>query len=411
MSVEEIPKIPFPGFKWKWGCDTCTEGINDPLVLLGVLFRMNKLEGKYKYSSDEFANELRGLAKDLEGTGINVNIAGRVGERNLIRNSGQYWKALNLIPSNSRGKIQLTEFGKEVATHKISQTEFSAITIMTYKLPNPAIQKEEECKKWKDVGLEIHPLKLILSIINLLYEGSHSDGYLTPFELTRIVIPLSGTPKRPINSYVDYIKKYRKGYIDISSWPDRIPSSNDFRIAREYLLFLLNYGYLNILEIDHSKRETERYIYNPNIDAEIQQIINSTIDNIPKGLLFDTERKMVASSSHSQNRPKQTKFRKDVLAACKQCVITNVDMPEVLEAAHIIPHKYHGEEIVSNGFAMRMDMHYLFDAGMLRIKETGEVFVTDRVRMAYGSFPKKIIIPEYVNKDFIRWRWDNYNGI
>ena len=97
----EIPKKPFADFKWKWASVQCTEGINDPVVLLGVLFRMAKLEGKYKYSSEQFGSELIGLSHDLQGTGVNVDLERRVGERNIIRNSGQYWKALNLIPSKS----------------------------------------------------------------------------------------------------------------------------------------------------------------------------------------------------------------------------------------------------------------------------------------------------------------------
>ena len=56
--INYIPQLPFIGFKWRWACYACTEGINDPVVLLGVLFRMAKLEGKYKYSSDEFSDEL-----------------------------------------------------------------------------------------------------------------------------------------------------------------------------------------------------------------------------------------------------------------------------------------------------------------------------------------------------------------
>ena len=91
----DVPQLPFDDFKWKWASLQCTEGINDPVVLLGVLFRMAKLEGRYRYSSDEFANELISLSKDLVGTGVNVDLSRRVGERNLIRNSGQYWKALN----------------------------------------------------------------------------------------------------------------------------------------------------------------------------------------------------------------------------------------------------------------------------------------------------------------------------
>ena len=94
-----IPTKPFPEFKWKWACLQCTEGINDPVVLLGVLFRMRKLEGKYKFSSDEFAQEMVDLSTDIKDS-VGVDLARRTGERNLIRNSGQYWKAVGLIPKD-----------------------------------------------------------------------------------------------------------------------------------------------------------------------------------------------------------------------------------------------------------------------------------------------------------------------
>lgn len=404
------PQLPFDGFKWKWASLQCTEGINDPVVLLGVLFRMAKLEGKYKYSSEEFAHELRSLSKDLEGTGVNVDLSRRVGARNLIRNSGQYWKALNLIPNDThRGVIQLTEFGREVANHTITQTEFSALSIMNFKLPNASIQSIDEQRKWAKAGIELYPLKLILSIVSSLGNGQQDskDAYITPDELTKIIIPLSGTPNRETPSYVDYIKAYRNRELDISNFPNCCPSANDFRIAREFLLFLSNYGYLNLFDTAE-KRASEKYYYNYAIDKEIQYILKARGVKLPASVISDTERKKVIS----QYRPDQAKFRKEVLTACKRCVVTNVDMPEVLEAAHIMPHKYNGQEILQNGFLMRIDIHRLFDLNHIRISVDGDVRVSEQVRLAYGaSIPPRIFIPEYVNRDFIRWRWDNYDGL
>lgn len=401
------PRLPFDGFKWKWACLQCTEGINDPVVLLGVLFRMAKLEGKYKYSSDEFAKELIGLSDDLIGSGVNVDLRGRTGERNIIRNSGQYWKALNLIPTQkTRGIITLTDFGRKVANHSISQTEFSAQTIVNFKLPNKAVQSEEECSKWDSAHLELYPLKLILSIVSRLGEFEESESYITPNELVNIIIPLSGTPNRIVEEYADYIIQYRNGGIDLTNWPNCCLAANDFRIAREYLLFLSNYGYLMKTDID--ARNNEKYYYNYNIDLEIQEILKAKSSYIDTGVIEDTERKIV----YSQRRPNQAKFRKAVLEACKRCVVTNVEMPEVLEAAHIKPYKYHGDDTAANGFAMRMDIHYLFDSGHLRISEFGDVFLSDKARWSYGAaIPPRIFIPDHINKEFIRWRWDNYNGM
>lgn len=239
-----LPVKPFPNFKWKWACLQCTEGLNDPVILLGVLFRMRKLEklnAGIKYSSDAFANELIELSRDTADS-VGVDLARRTGERNLIRNSGQYWRAVNLItPGNRSGAIELTDFGRRVADREISQTEFAAITVQTFRLPNPQIQSQEECDVWLKHGLVLYPLKLLLEIgLELLKRG---EGYLTTEELVRIVIPLSGCHAE-LQDYVNFILWYRDGTIDLSGWPNCIPEANDIRIAREYLIFLTNYGYI-----------------------------------------------------------------------------------------------------------------------------------------------------------------------
>ena len=120
FSKDYVPQKPFPDFKWKWASLQCTEGINDPVVLLGILFRMRKLEGRgLKYSSPEFANELVELSNDVRDS-VDVDLAKRTGKRNIIRNSGQYWKAVGLIPDNSRGLIRLTDVLQNMTFRKQS---------------------------------------------------------------------------------------------------------------------------------------------------------------------------------------------------------------------------------------------------------------------------------------------------
>ncbi len=414
MNIKEIPSVPFEGFKWKWASLQCTEGLNDPVVLLGVLFRMAKLEGRFKYSSSEFAKELVGLADDLEGTGVNVNIRDRIGERNLIRNSGQYWRALNLIsPYSKNGMIELTDFGRKVANHDVSQTEFSAYTIISFQLPNRNTQTVEECERWKKAGVRLYPLKLLLLLVRELGAGGATieNAYITNEELTRIVIPMSANPGRTIKEYVEAINLYRNSELDLTKWPDCCPASNDKRIAREFLLFLSYYGYLNRME-EGKSRDTERFSYNYGLDSEIEAILKS-VTTISEDIVTDAERKIVErQTSRSASRPNQARFRRSVLAAYGRCVITDVDMPEVLEAAHIKPYQYHGADTVDNGFMMRMDIHYLFDAGHLRISDVGEVFLSNKARLSYGNtIPHRIFIPDHVNREYLKWRWDNYNGL
>lgn len=417
FPLNYVPVKPFSDFKWRWASLQCTERLNDPVILLGVLFRMRKLERlnrNLKYSSPEFAQEMLELSNDVSDS-IKVNLGGRVGDRNIIRNSSQYWRAVGLIPNDRSGRIQLTDFGKKVADRDISQTEFAAITIQTFRLPNPQIQSEEECNRWYAAGILLHPLKLILQILCELTKLDQTQGYITPEELVRIVIPLSGV-KAEIADYVGFILRYRAGEITLSGWPNCIEGANDFRIAREYLLFLNNYGYLDKTEA--RRREEEVYHINVNIFAEIEEIIRAqpkdesllkALDQIRASeVASEVERKRIQTRVA---RPNQAAFRKNVLKACERCVITNVMMPEILEAAHIKPFKYNGEDTIANGFAMRVDIHTLFDTGHLRISPEGDIVLSKRARLDYGAtIPPRIVIPAFTSREFLGWRWENYNG-
>ncbi len=418
LSKNFIPTKPFPNFKWKWACLQCTEGLNDPVILLGVLSRMRKLEKQnagIKYSSEEFSKEMVELSKDTMDS-VGVDLAGRTGERNLIRNSGQYWRAVNLIaPGNRSGVIELTDFGRKVADREISQAEFAAITVQTFCLPNLQIQPQDECEAWLRHGLILYPLKLLLEIeCELLKRG---EGYLTTEELVRIIIPLSGCHAE-LQDYVHFILWHRGGEIDLSQWPDCTPGANDIRIAREYLLFLSNYGYMEKKE-GHD-RMSEQYAICDYLADEILQILSQNVRQ--ESLLTRLQNMRMASYADEVERKRvqrvraargnQASFRKAVLQACGRCVITNVVMPEILEAAHIKPFKYNGEDTVANGFAMRTDIHTLFDTGHLRITPDGVIELSSRARMDYGaSIPPRMVIPDFTNRDFLRWRYENYNGM
>jgi predicted restriction endonuclease len=164
----------------------------------------------------------------------------------------------------------------------------------------------------------------------------------------------------------------------------------------------------------------EQYLYNHDLDLEIAAILTEppideslqqAVERIRiTDVAADIERKRVESQRTA--RPNQARFRKEILAAYERCIITNVTMPEVLEAAHIKPFRYNGEDTVANGFPMRMDIHLLFDAGHLRISDAGEVQLSTRARMDYGAtIPPQIYLPDFTSRDFLRWRWDNYNGV
>ncbi len=160
------------------------------------------------------------------------------------------------------------------------------------------------------------------------------------------------------------------------------------------------------------------FLYNELIDDEITQVIARTGDTSFQGVVnrlkrqkvgLEVERKRILRSQ--RGRPLQAKFRRDVLGDEPRCVISNVTMDEVLIAAHIVPFKYHGADDRTNGFCMRSDIHILYDANELKIRPDGAVELSQRARLSYGALiPPRIVIPEWVDIENIRWRCDNYRG-
>src|SRR5688572_4755120 len=104
MPLVTPPRKPFPNYKWKWAVLTPTESLNDPPIFLGVLRVFNKYQN-HAPSSKEVMDELAIVQKETKSR---VDLV-RTQQRNLVRNSGQYWKALGLL-EEAHGKIQVSAF-------------------------------------------------------------------------------------------------------------------------------------------------------------------------------------------------------------------------------------------------------------------------------------------------------------
>ena len=81
--------------------------------------------------------------------------------------------------------------------------------------------------------------------------------------------------------------------------------------------------------------------------------------------LIDGRQRMVASIVRRQGQPR---FRADLIEAYRgRCAISDYDVTETLEAAHILP--YHGPATnqLPNGLLLRGDLHTLFDLGLIAV--------------------------------------------
>lgn len=80
-------------------------------------------------------------------------------------------------------------------------------------------------------------------------------------------------------------------------------------------------------------------------------------------------------------REGQDAFRERVFRAYGgACALTGVDVPEVLQAAHIDPYRGRYTQVVGNGILLRSDIHLLYDAQLLAIHpENHIVEVSERL--------------------------------
>ncbi|MEA5478132.1 HNH endonuclease [Pseudanabaena galeata UHCC 0370] len=412
MKIIESPQKPFPNYKWRWSVLTPTESLNDPPIFLGVLRVFNRFNN-YAPSSDEI---LEGLALVQKETNSSVDLV-RNKERNLIRNSGQYWKSLGLL-GDSHGKVSVSAFGKLLAEGKITHVEFATTVIKTLELPNRRIMNSSDISDWDNVGLKIKPLELILDILAEITDKINSEqAFITPSELIKIVIPLAGV-KAPLEDYVQAIIQNRQGAIDISSWANCTTKSNDSRMAREFLLFLANYGFCK-RENTEMGNENERYKLSSISREEVLDLHELEVNQIELDqaarriritqIPANIERKRV--SREILERPFQSIFRKNILNIFNStCLVTGVTLENVLEAAHIKPIQYSGSDSHSNGLCLRSDIHQLFDSNNLRISPTGALLLSESASSQnnYGNLPSIINIPDFVDKTYLDWRMKYY---
>ena len=399
-----IPAKPFDSYKWRWLSVTPSEGLIDPPVFLGVLRALWKFE--HKSPSD--SGLLQELSIVQNETRTQVDLV-RTADRNLIRNSGQYWKGTGLLKS-TRGVIELTVLGKKVASGQITQGEFAAIMIQQTILPNCYTYEDDEIKKWDIARLKIKPLELIIKVIDQLgIKHGKEQAFITSNELMKIIIPLAGA-KATIDRCVQALHDHREGRLDISTWPDCTPAANDERMAREFLLFLEHYGLCSVEEDKYFlselfeeksiHTETDRNIF---IDEDAANDVISAAR--ASGLPAIIERQRTIASIIS--RPSQAKFRKDVLDAyLDACLLTGEKIPETLEAAHIIPVRSGGDDNVANGFCLRVDIHRLFDSGNIKVLSDGHVLYSESVSHSnnYNQLPQKINLPIFVSQANLDWR-------
>lgn len=406
------PVKPFDSFKWRWLSVAPTEGLLNAAVFLGVLRVFARHEGVAP-SDAAVLDDLERVQNDTKTT---VNLA-RTGERNLVRNSGQYWKGTGLLLP-SKGVIELSPLGRKIASGKITRTDFAAIIIQQTVLPNNRTFSPQEVERWREAGLEIRPFEVILCVIRDLWrQGGRRSAYITNAELVEIVIPLSGQGS-PSADMAMAVIAFREGKLSTADWPNCAPAANDRRLANEFLLFLANFDVLR--RVPGTGRDDARFVMDEFIASEALKVetkasifneeeeASEAVDAALSSALPEFVERQRTTVSVLARRG-QARFRASVFGHSKtRCLISDETIPQVLEAAHVIPVGEGGSDDVSNGLCLRVDLHRLFDAGGIRIRSTGVIELSDTVSksVVYSHLPKAIAIPAYVDQEKLNWRYD-----
>lgn len=99
------------------------------------------------------------------------------------------------------------------------------------------------------------------------------------------------------------------------------------------------------------------------------------------------------STTRRKDRKKQHRFRQRVFEAYDhECCVTGEETSDVLEAAHIQPYTSEESNHVQNGIPLRVDLHRLFDTGLMTVTTDGKVQVSEKVSSkVYREFDGAVV--------------------
>ncbi|WP_246156325.1 HNH endonuclease [Thiohalocapsa marina] len=121
----------------------------------------------------------------------------------------------------------------------------------------------------------------------------------------------------------------------------------------------------------------------------------------------------------------QAEFRELVLGAYdRRCAVSGLPIPDLLEAAHIIPDRdVRGRPEITNGLCLSTIHHRAYDANLLGIDPDGRIHVAEAVLAQHdgptleaalkGMHSRQIRLPRHVedrpNRDFLAERFEGFH--
>lgn len=134
-------------------------------------------------------------------------------------------------------------------------------------------------------------------------------------------------------------------------------------------------------------------------NRDVRNVISNTINTYENFSLI-SEDKLEYNSQKSKKRKGQSEFRNTVLKTYDfKCCVTSETCIEVLQAAHIQPYINNDSNHVQNSLCLRIDIHKLFDEGLITLNDEFEIVVSSLLEKShYKSLEgRKINLPKDKN--------------
>ncbi len=182
--------------------------------------------------------------------------------------------------------------------------------------------------------------------------------------------------------------------------------------------FINGYYYANKTEENFVKEENDNdnsEIIELDVDIDQDELDFEELNqpNMPEEFVRD-------AMAQIKIRRGQPRFRQKLLKLYENtCIVTGCRIPELLEAAHILPHSEKNDYSLSNGLLLRADIHTLFDLGMIAIDpvslelkmnekllETKEYVELNNIDI--GSRILQLHEKYKLSKEGLDWRWNSY---
>lgn len=149
---------------------------------------------------------------------------------------------------------------------------------------------------------------------------------------------------------------------------------------------------------------------------ELQQLAGKVTENFGGAKLPTSSVELAGLLRLVKQRLGQTEFRASLVEAYRgRCAITDCDVVEALEAAHIVPHCEVESNAPSNGLLLRADIHSLFDRLLIGIDPATK---TVRIRKelsstCYSELDGAIVVPpnsvaSNPSKESLEARWKDF---